>query len=544
MPGERFSVRLVPEDGGSSDRVMAEVGMDGFNILSSDGTRTLRKYPLHMISRWSMRGSSLILFTRSQVDVEDRSVTLQGDEHTIRSVLDTLTSCCMQMAELLQSGQGGGDRAAANSLSALLKKSKKTAELPTADQVEFWRSPEKTGWMHSQGEHIKTWRKRWFVLKQGFLFRFASEDVSSTTKPRGIVDLSQVTDVTDGTSTTGRPNSIKLSTATGSRCYLTESETSQVEWISALESSVERIVKIVAGVDEEDHSPGNEVSKALAAQFKSYSGGKTSPSPAAMGAGSSGSGYSGSQGQHRSSHHYNSQGTNGNANQMLNVVNYYGGGGGDGGDISAAPSAPHHHSQGPSGDFGYVNIDYGGMSGGGFQVAPPEAGGSGSGGGYSSAGGGAAAAAGGGMYGNVYAPPANTAPSYPPQQHGGGIDYSIGYGASAPPQNRMQEHQQFYQHQGLVAMPPPQQQEQHQYFPPAQEQQQQYQQYHQQQQQQPQHQQQHGATLLDAVTAPAAPPSAPSQAASPWQVHYTADNRPYYFNVETQITQWEAPAGA
>lgn len=31
-----------------------------------------------------------------QSDVEDRSVTLQGDEVTIRSVLDTLTCSCMQ----------------------------------------------------------------------------------------------------------------------------------------------------------------------------------------------------------------------------------------------------------------------------------------------------------------------------------------------------------------------------------------------------------------------------------------------------------------
>ena len=43
-----------------------------------------------------MRGTSLILFTKSPVDVEDRTVTLQGDEHTIRSVLDTLTCSCMQ----------------------------------------------------------------------------------------------------------------------------------------------------------------------------------------------------------------------------------------------------------------------------------------------------------------------------------------------------------------------------------------------------------------------------------------------------------------
>lgn len=72
------------------------MGLEGFNILSSDGVRILRKYPLHHISRWSMRGTSLILFTKSPVDVEDRTVTLTGDEYTIRSVLDTLTCSCMQ----------------------------------------------------------------------------------------------------------------------------------------------------------------------------------------------------------------------------------------------------------------------------------------------------------------------------------------------------------------------------------------------------------------------------------------------------------------
>ena len=64
--------------------------------------------------------------------------------------------------------------------------------------------------------------------KQGFLFRFASNDVAPASKPRGIVDLSTVTDVADGGAATGRPHSIKLSTATGHICYLCESETSQV----------------------------------------------------------------------------------------------------------------------------------------------------------------------------------------------------------------------------------------------------------------------------------------------------------------------------
>jgi hypothetical protein len=61
-----------------------------------------------------------------------------------------------------------------------------------ADEVEFWHSPDKDGWLHSQGEVIKTWRKRWFVLKDGYLFRFLDDKVTPTSKPRGIIDLEKV----------------------------------------------------------------------------------------------------------------------------------------------------------------------------------------------------------------------------------------------------------------------------------------------------------------------------------------------------------------
>lgn len=124
-------------------------------------------------------------------------------------------------------------------------------QLPAAEDVEFWSSPEKTGWLQSQGEHIKTWRRRWFVLKQGYLFRFSGPEVNVTSKPRGIVDLSKVTDVKHAREQTGKPNSLVLSTTSGSVSYIADSETELVEWVSALEGTVTRIVKQAAGFDDE-----------------------------------------------------------------------------------------------------------------------------------------------------------------------------------------------------------------------------------------------------------------------------------------------------
>ena len=93
--GEQFqsSKFRVTLDG---DRVWVQIGLDGLKILSDRDNRTLRSYELPHISRWQSRGSSLVLYTKTPSDLEERTLTLSGDDMTIRNTLDTLTCSCMQ----------------------------------------------------------------------------------------------------------------------------------------------------------------------------------------------------------------------------------------------------------------------------------------------------------------------------------------------------------------------------------------------------------------------------------------------------------------
>ncbi|KAK9810515.1 hypothetical protein WJX72_012038 [[Myrmecia] bisecta] len=337
---EKFRLSLVSDDGYSTERVVVQMGLDGVFILSSDGSRTLRKYPLNHISRWALRGDSLVLYTKTPVDVEERTVTLKADETTIRSVLDTLTCSCMQMVELLNSKEPTGDnQQTTNSLTNLIKGGQNKSSLPTVDEVEFWREPEKAGWLQSQGEHIKNWRRRWFVLKQGFLFRFASADVTFSTKPRGVVDLSKVTDVSEGREATGRPLSLKLSTATGAVCYIADSETEQVEWMSALEGAVAKIVRQVAGV--EDEPP--------AASARS-SGAGSDPSWAKQMEKSYAASQKHSKSSSRSTH---PSSPTDDRNTMVKIVGY----------DSGAPAQPAARTSRHTDDFAYGSLGYGSIAG-------------------------------------------------------------------------------------------------------------------------------------------------------------------------------------
>ncbi|GIL49336.1 hypothetical protein Vafri_5718 [Volvox africanus] len=250
---EKFRMNLINSDG-KCDSVVVQIGLDGLKLLSASDNRMMRSYDLSHISRWQSRGDSLILYTRTPVDVEERQTTLSANDNTVRSALDTLTCCCMQLAELLQSKQTETAQETANNLHALVAGGgKKKTPLPVADEVEYWRNPDKAGWLQSQGEHLKNWRNRWFVMKQGYLFRFYNDKVTEAIKPRGVVDLSKVQDVRV---VPGRANTIQLKTTSGGIVsYIAGSETEVVEWISAIEGAMQKICKHVAGEEDEPPAP-------------------------------------------------------------------------------------------------------------------------------------------------------------------------------------------------------------------------------------------------------------------------------------------------
>eukprot|EP01026_Neomeris_dumetosa_P056049 TRINITY_DN5117_c0_g1_i2.p1 TRINITY_DN5117_c0_g1~~TRINITY_DN5117_c0_g1_i2.p1 ORF type:complete len:488 (-),score=70.16 TRINITY_DN5117_c0_g1_i2:328-1791(-) len=243
---EEFKVRLLSEEGssGSGDLVTVEVSVNnGVRVLLGEGGRSLKSFPLKTISNWSKRGNELVIYTKTVVDIEERQTTFVGDSQTISYFLDFLTGTMLQWQELEE---------AKEYMKEIKEHKKKKSVLPSASEVEFWNDPEKSGWMMSQGDVVKTWRRRWFVLKSGYLFRFLSPDVDHSSKPRGIVDLSKVVDVQDGRSATNKQNTLKLSQASGQFvCYICDNETEQVEWLSALENAVQRVVKKVAGIEDD-----------------------------------------------------------------------------------------------------------------------------------------------------------------------------------------------------------------------------------------------------------------------------------------------------
>jgi hypothetical protein len=61
---------------------------------------------------------------------------------------------------------------------------------PALGGVEFWHGAERAGWLTKQGEYIKTWRRRWFVLKQGRLFWFKDPAITRASVPRGVIPVS------------------------------------------------------------------------------------------------------------------------------------------------------------------------------------------------------------------------------------------------------------------------------------------------------------------------------------------------------------------
>lgn len=250
---EKFRLTIVDEN--TSEDVLLELSLEGLKVQDRNGRMTRRKVPLDQITRWSKATDRLTMFVKTPVDIEEKAIAFYGPHSTLTSLLDTLTCYCLQLVEIMEAKEE--QREAAREMRQVAKNGgRRHSKLKNADEVEFWNAPEKAGHMHSQGEVLKTWRRRWFVLKEGFLFRFLDHNVTASSKPRGIVDLSKVGDVSCGKKATGRANSIMLGQQKGHVAYLCDSETEMVEWMSALENTVQRLVRVIAGVDEDAPATG------------------------------------------------------------------------------------------------------------------------------------------------------------------------------------------------------------------------------------------------------------------------------------------------
>ena len=76
--------------------------------------------------------------------------------------------------------------------------------------VEFWREPMRAGWLMKQGDVIRTWRRRWFVLKDGKLFWFLDSNVTPASKTRGVIDMRYCLSSTSAVDKTGNEASFEI----------------------------------------------------------------------------------------------------------------------------------------------------------------------------------------------------------------------------------------------------------------------------------------------------------------------------------------------
>ncbi|KAL5229491.1 hypothetical protein ABZP36_028267 [Zizania latifolia] len=104
--------------------------------------------------------------------------------------------------------------------------------------VEFWHGAERTGWLNKQGEYIKTWRRRWFVLKKGRLFWFKDSAVTRASVPRGVIPVATCLTVKGAEDALHRQFAFELSTPTETMYFIADSEKEKEEWINSVGRSI------------------------------------------------------------------------------------------------------------------------------------------------------------------------------------------------------------------------------------------------------------------------------------------------------------------
>eukprot|EP01025_Chloroclados_australasicus_P008259 TRINITY_DN1288_c0_g1_i1.p2 TRINITY_DN1288_c0_g1~~TRINITY_DN1288_c0_g1_i1.p2 ORF type:complete len:136 (-),score=20.39 TRINITY_DN1288_c0_g1_i1:387-794(-) len=120
--------------------------------------------------------------------------------------------------------------------------------------VEFWHDPEKAGWLMKQGQYIKTWRRRYFVLKEGKIFWFKSNILRPDSIPRGIIEVSKCLSIKGAEEVINKEFAFEIVTIEDSMYYIADNEKEKEEWINAVGKAVVKHSKSMLDRDQADYT--------------------------------------------------------------------------------------------------------------------------------------------------------------------------------------------------------------------------------------------------------------------------------------------------
>eukprot|EP00210_Caulerpa_lentillifera_P000048 g47.t1 len=125
----------------------------------------------------------------------------------------------------------------------------------SATNIEFWNQPERTGWLMKQGEYIKTWRRRWFVLKEGHIFWFKYSVVTRESVPRGVIPLRSCQSIKGAEDTLNKPCSFEVTTTILDRMFfIADTDKEKEDWINAIGRAIVSSSQSILQNDHPDYT--------------------------------------------------------------------------------------------------------------------------------------------------------------------------------------------------------------------------------------------------------------------------------------------------
>ncbi|PSC71238.1 pleckstrin homology domain-containing 1-like [Micractinium conductrix] len=139
-----------------------------------------------------------------------------------------------------------------DSASQLLNKA--LGRTANSEGVQFWSNPERCGWLLKQGEFIKTWRRRWFILKDGKIFWFKSDIVGPSSQPRGVIEVDRCLSIKGAEDAINRPHAFEISTTDQNMYFIADSDKDKEDWINAVGRAIVRHSKSMMDREQADYS--------------------------------------------------------------------------------------------------------------------------------------------------------------------------------------------------------------------------------------------------------------------------------------------------